>query len=551
MAGLRKPVRRKDPSKPSTALILFLVFFIVLSLGLGVWGYYGYAGQEELRTKAKNAKATSDAGNLVAEYWEYLAYEARLATGGDPLTPAEMDRWAIARAEFNKDGGKFSKETTKPAMDKWVKDILRDKLGVDKDANAYPTNYSESLTKAEKDLKAAKATLAAKLTELDAANKRFAELDKNQKASAKKNADDIKKGNEDALAAARKKSEEAEEALKTIGKLIEEKGAIEVKWQEDVGKKDRQIKKLEDLIKAKTLESAEHKAGLPGGGAPGPLHSLLLDIAKGKTLWDTPLGKITRVDLQNGQVYLNIGSSSGLKPEATFMVFGSNSSGLPEKMLKATVEVVRVIDKTSSVARISSLYDADGQEIVLSDTAKGRLEREASNPLKEGDLLFNLFFGQRVAIAGVANLSGYSANSPREQMRELDNFTHLLNRMGVTVDAHLDLELAEVKGAIGPRTRYLILGDRLPVPPRGKDDPDKSQDPNAQVNEQIRAMQREAAEKGLFIISLDNFLNVSGLRTARSASSSEKSAFRPGLPVAGAGYSDLIGPGKKGGDNKK
>ena len=47
MAGLKTPSRKKrENAKPNTILIVFLVFFILLSIGLGVWGYYGYAEQE-------------------------------------------------------------------------------------------------------------------------------------------------------------------------------------------------------------------------------------------------------------------------------------------------------------------------------------------------------------------------------------------------------------------------------------------------------------------------------------------------------------------------
>ena len=45
MAGLKTlPKKKRDSSKPSPVLVIFLVFFILLSIGLGIWGYYGYAG---------------------------------------------------------------------------------------------------------------------------------------------------------------------------------------------------------------------------------------------------------------------------------------------------------------------------------------------------------------------------------------------------------------------------------------------------------------------------------------------------------------------------
>jgi hypothetical protein len=557
MAGLRKPVRRKDTTKPSTALILFLVFFIVLSLGLGVWGYYGYAGQDELKTKTKAAKATADANLVELEFWKFAAQDARLATG-DTLDADEQTSWNETRdTYFGKADNKYKvvvPEKSRTAVEKWFKEN-RAKLGLEENAKAFASNFKTKVEELEKELKTAKAALNTTQNELKAATDKFALLDKNQKANWKKTSDDIKKYNEDILAAARKNSENTEKAFKENLDLLQAKTELETKFTEDMGKKDRQIKKLEDALKAKAQEVAETKAANPAGTSGG-LHALLLDVSKGKTLWDTAQGKITSIDLKNGNVYINVGSDSGVKTEASFMVFGANSSGYPEKALKATIEVIRVLGRASSLARITSLYDADGKEIVLSDSAKGRLEREASNPLKEGDLLFNLFFGSRVAIAGVVDLSGSSLTSPAQQTRELENFTYQLNRIGVTVDAYVDLNEGQIKGAIVPRTRYLILGEKLYVTGKGKDKDkdkdgdDKSLDPAQVVNEQIDALTKEAIERGVFIISVRNFLNVTGLRRAASATSDAKSDFRPGLPYAGQGLSSLIGPGAKTGDDK-
>src|SRR5436853_7919548 len=82
MAGLKTPSKKKrDSSKPSTVLVVFLVFFILLSIGLGVWGYYGYAGQEKLETAAKAANNKAKADRDFANYAMYMSNEARLAIG--------------------------------------------------------------------------------------------------------------------------------------------------------------------------------------------------------------------------------------------------------------------------------------------------------------------------------------------------------------------------------------------------------------------------------------------------------------------------------------
>src|SRR5262249_21931913 len=134
--------------------------------------------------------------------------------------------------------------------------------------------------------------------------------------------------------------------------------------------------------------------------------------------------------------------------------------------MKGTCEVIRVLDN-ASVCRITSLYDVEGREIVLGDASKGRLARESENALKEGDLIFNMFWGAHVAIAGNINPNGQPADTPAEQMRNLSNFMQILQRDGVKVDLYLDLTDNTVKGELSYRTRYLILGDMLPEPKEG------------------------------------------------------------------------------------
>src|SRR5437660_374664 len=110
MAGLKTPSKKKrDSSKPNTVLVVFLVFFILLSIGLGVWGYYGYAGQEKLEATAKEkTKAAADAKDFEL-YALFIAGEARLAIGapGNPKDPVlDQDQavlYATKRDEFLKD----------------------------------------------------------------------------------------------------------------------------------------------------------------------------------------------------------------------------------------------------------------------------------------------------------------------------------------------------------------------------------------------------------------------------------------------------------------
>jgi hypothetical protein len=240
------------------------------------------------------------------------------------------------------------------------------------------------------------------------------------------------------------------------------------------------------------------------------------------------------------QVVINLGSASGVQPETTFTIFGAGPYGGAEKHLKGTVEVSRVIDANTALARITSLYDAEGHEIVLNDQGTQRIQRESESALREGDLLFNMFWGQPVALAGPVNLGGQVNNSPAEQMRRLQEFAYYLDRLGMPVDAYLDLADGTIKGKIGWNTRYLILGPDLAA-----DGPGDQGERAKALKEVVEAMKKEAAEKGLFMISLENFLNVAGYRAPRSAAAGrELAGFRPKATRAGSVMPHLFGPGR-------
>ena len=239
-------------------------------------------------------------------------------------------------------------------------------------------------------------------------------------------------------------------------------------------------------------------------------------------------------------------------------MFGVNSSGRAEKGMKGSIEIIKVLDTNASLARITSLYDADGFEIRLGAQTRGRILRETDAPLREGDLLFNMFWGTRVAVTGYVSITGEQSDNPSEQNRHMEDFLYLLKRNGVQVDAWVDLRDGQIRGNITSKTRYLIRGDDLRVGADGKPgakmpaedkekDGDKDKDKeavakngqaNADRNEKVKQsslmLQNDAKALGLLLISAENFATVIGYRQARSANAVQLSGFRPSLPYAGS-----------------
>jgi hypothetical protein len=564
MAGLKSPSKKKrDASKPSTVLVVFLVFFILVSLGLGVWGYYGYAGQEKLDAAAKNDRAAAKAEKEAKDYQMLMGAEARIAIGapGNPKDPVVDPDDAVRAGELRKEFVEGNAKYKSHPQGKYYEPMLRlieamksDLGGYDDNAKKYATSYRELVAKLSADLKSAQGQLATAETNLKAAKDEIQNLQTKQEQYWTKAMAEIKKGNLDSLKASTDRTKAMEDQFVLNQKLNQD--IVELKDQaaarEDELKK--RIRKLTEDTDKLAKGSPDAPAAAPANNARpgGDVHALLLDVSQGKPLWDLPLGKITRVDLQSRQVYLNLGSANGMKPEVTFNVFAAGRNGRADKGIKGTIEVIQVLDANSSLARITSIYDSDGREILLGDSTRGQPGREAENALKEGDLLFNPFWGSHVAIAGNIRFAGQASDNPAEQMRILTSFGNFLARQGITVDAYLDLNDGQIKGAITNRTRYLIRGDDLVDPARlssrqkpvvAKDegaDEKNGQAANAEalpdrlkaINDAATAMRQEAIDKGLFIISTDNFLNAIGYRQPRGAAY-EQAGFRPTAIFAG------------------
>ncbi|MCI0379737.1 MAG: hypothetical protein L0215_19205 [Gemmataceae bacterium] len=578
MAGLKKPVKKRDDSKPGTVLVIFLVFFILLSIGLGVWGYYGYAGQDQLRTSAKNDAAKAQAAGLAESFWKATANELRVATG-HPLDANDVPTFAGDRKDLLEEGGKYAQGfAAREAIKKMIEDNGKTLGGfVDADKR-YAKNFRDENARLNNDLKKTQELLTSALGERDAAEKKFLLLSTKQDNHWKTALANIKKDGEAAVAANAARTAEMQKQFELNQQLEEKIKELNDKSEENDRKFNLTIKRLQ-----KELAKFEEQRGDVAAGAVAPrsgsdgIHALLLDISQGKPLWDNPLGRISRVDLLERQVYISLGAAHGVKPELTFNVFGVGPNGRADKNLKGTIEVIRVIDANTSLARITSIYDKEGNEIAFGDATLGRISREAENPMKEGDLLFNMFWGARIAIGGYVPFGGAVSKSPAEQMRQQANLMFFLQRQGMIVDAYLDLIDGKVKGdGMTSRTRYLIRGleqklEKLTAdtePKKQKEDADKEEVKRKEeqpkngaamspeerlkmLDAAFAAMRKEAVDKGVFIISAENFFSVIGYRPPRSSQSAEVSGYRPTPLFAGPGIQPAAVEQKKGNDLEK
>ena len=529
MAALKKTIKKKDTGKPSTALIIALVFFILISIGAAVTAYYGFDGQNKLREEAASAKKGLNAQKSVDDYRMGVIHMLASASGQN-LDAEYENPGKAALEEIIKEGGKYNEKDRKTWADLF-NEIQKD-LTFDANEKKFKENYRTKFKQTLADLEKTKSQLDVTQKAYKDSEARYTTYTAKIEEYFKNAQGQIKKGADATLTASNKRSEAFEDLVKLNKEIHDQKLDAEAKLKDALDKLS--------IEQARVLKIMEEKKGpMPEvvqtkKDGDQSLHALFLDLSRGVALWDRPVGKVTRVDLERRQVFINLGSDLGVRPELTFNIFADNGKGQADKFLKGTIEVIRVIDGQTSLCRITSLYDSTGVEIALNDPTRGRAAREVEAGVREGDLLFNLFWNSHVAVAGAINFTGFSVDAPSEQMRNLEMFMQLLGRMNIHTDAYLDLTDGQTKGTLSGKTRFLILGDSI-YPKNTSDETQKEQ--AKVINDGITAMKKDAIEKGVFLISAENFSIAAGYRKPRNASNIELGKFSSTVPLAGVSES--------------
>jgi len=595
--ALKKPVvtRGNAPgnANPNTVLVVFLVLFVLTSIGLGTWAYVTQGAQKDLETVAVREKKSATAMEKKAEFLAFMTRELKVAVG-QTLEGDEQISWDISRQDILKEGGKYQDEALRPVFLALMMDMRKDLAtkdlpGFDDNTKKYAPSYKERLAAMADEVKKARGEASAQIGAATGAKDQLAKFNKTLDKAQKDALDLIRQGNDEALKAARAKYKQMEDQLRLNDELTAKNKELLDTSSEQKEALELNIRVLKErLEKALTTKEAPAVANpKPAEGGAAETHALILDISKGKPLWDRPVGQIVRV-IEGKQVVINLGSEDNVKPPLTFNVFLS-PHGIPDREMKGTIEVVRTINGKTSLCNITSQTNKDF-------------------PIKEDDGLYNPVFGAHVAIAGQVNwfaAGGERGESPDEQVRSLNQFMQLLKNQGVIVDAYVDLSNGTIKGTINSRTRYLIRGDNLfmRAPPKGepkeekKDDKeavkdkdvekdkekdadkekdkdaDKEKDKDADkekekepekkdkdagdpkpmpmgdapgegplgamnlkriqlANESIKILVRQSVENGTFIISTTNFAVVAGYRRLVTTVNPAEVAFRPSLPSA-------------------
>lgn len=467
---------RSAPSESKRGLIITLVFFILMTLGLGVSTYFGFADQDA-KEKAKveavkektNIETDRDGYKFAAMYYRSIMGKDEninrtdLGTrkeqfDGNRLKLPEDDTKLIKELEQR---FKWNSKENKPdqTYEAQIKQLTDQYEALLKQKN----DVQEALVKAQKDLKTAKDNFVAADAEFKAGlDKLKAENTKDQETNLKT----IK----DVRAEMERVSKDNADAMSKVD-------AERKRMADELAKKNGDIKHYQDLVQARNEEIAQFK--MRGADAPANL----------RTDW-----KIVQMDRRGNEPYINLGSADHLKKQQTFSIHGVGLDGRPIAKAKGTLEVIHVLSDHLSQARITSVKDPD------------------RDPILKGDVLYNPSWNptlkKHVVLAGIMDLSGDGRNSVLEFKRNLE-------RQNVVVDAWLDPKDYSVKGkGMTVRTDYLIVGEYHAGGLSGRG---LSLDEQKKLNEAIGKLKGEATKNGVTAIQLNKYLEMIGYRSPRGS----------------------------------
>ncbi len=555
-------------SSPNVVLVVFLIIFVLTSIGLGVSTYYGFEGQKKLQEAAKAAEAKLDAAKKQTRLQEYFRQEAMKQIGLD-LLPAdgaysEEANWKSDRKQFLDGSMNFK------GMEKYtphIKNLIATGedakyLGTELDPAKNSIGYKKTWKQLVDELRQQIAALENARQKANSLAKSFQTNFSNLATDFDPVYDKLRKDNNSVI-------QSGLSSIQTTMKEMQDEW-VKVQQVEDLRTRDQlafaeakrglleKIRKLGEKVIALEDELGDPASKVGGGigggkgkGGSGQPYALMLDVSKGRPLWDLPKGKILRVNNKTRQVLLNVGTEDGVKNRLTFSVFAAGQDGQAQGFLKGTVEIFNAKLNTSE-GKITAVYTEDGVPIPLGGSQTLASKRMSEYPIGKDDLLYNMFWNSRVALAGKFNITGKKSYSAAQDAENMKQFRQFLESQNIQVDAQVDPRDGKIVGKIVPSTRFLIVGGLGHLEQQLLDENPKDKAAAETLLKGIKKMRSKAIDRGMFIVSATNFTGLIGYQPPRSEESVEVPTFVPsplfvGRPRNGGG----VGSFDLGGANQK
>lgn len=222
--------------------------------------------------------------------------------------------------------------------------------------------------------------------------------------------------------------------------------------------------------------------------------------------FDEPQGKITK-RLPDRMVEIDLGSAALVQPGLTFTVLPYD---YPQKGRASRLRVLQLPDERGRPKPVEVFVPKATLEVVevlgpnLSRARLTQQDDDIRDPVMAGDLLYNSVWrkGQadHIALIGIFDTNGDGTDDIEAVVRDL-------TKMGVPVDAYYDMRNRKWVGRITERTRYLIEG--YPVENSGTD---PNRDAKTGLIKAISDAKTEATNKGVNLVSFRDFFPRTGYK---------------------------------------
>ncbi|MFO0803219.1 MAG: hypothetical protein U0791_08880 [Gemmataceae bacterium] len=525
--------KAKQTKEAGMPVIIALVFFIVTTIGLGVFVYVLFSDQEVKDAAVTAAKKDVTDMRAARDEAQLLARIYRVAMGIPEGAGNESDTVLVqdgakegskGHAEIKKINEALKKrgsEVTADAAAKFDAEVDRYLKALAAGGAAPPKFDSTTLFNPNEfdiwpgDVDANKQPLLPRRTILDVAAR--AALVRNFSAKAivdergtyDKNVGDLNTARTGYVASQAAYNKQAADLPNTFNMKIAEKQKevddAKKRYQDNEATTRKEIQKREDQIEAMKLDILNRDKAITA--LRDQIVTLTAKQPKSDPFaYDEPLGKIT-ARLADNIVEINLGSNAHVQAGLTFTVLpidfpqkgrvsrmmkfrAPDNKGIYREtemfMPKASIEVIEVIGPDVARCRITTEHD-DVRDRVL-----------------PGDLLYNSVWrkGQadHIALVGIFDLNGDGTD-------DIENLVRDLNKMGIPVDAYFDLKTQKWVGKLTERTRYLVDG-AIPVP--------VPNDPNLEAKTKLigamKAARDEATGKLVQTVPARDFFGRTGYR---------------------------------------
>lgn len=290
-----------------------------------------------------------------------------------------------------------------------------------------------------------------------------------------------------------------------IAALQAEVDALKKKYQDAEATTRKEIQKREDQLEAQKLDILNREKDI------AKLRDTIVTLTakQPKTdpfAYDEPQGKITS-RLADNIVEINLGSNAQVQTGLTFTVLPID---FPQKGRVSRMMKVRMLDERKRVKEVEMFIPKatiEVLEVLGPDVSRCRITGEhddVRDRVLPGDLLYNSVWrkgvADHIALVGIFDINGDGSD-------DIENLVRDLNKMGIPVDAYFDLKTQKWVGKLTERTRYLVDGF-VPVP--------VPNDPNLEAKTKLigamKAARDEAASKQVQVVPARDFFGRTGYR---------------------------------------